>query len=66
MAKNLSVTIKFWKQNGPKDKGHFETHQLKNIPDDTSFLEALDIMNEELINEGKELSHDCLTLVSPV
>ena len=53
MAKNISVTIKFWKQNGPKDKGHFDTHELKNIPDDTSFLEALDIMNEELINEGK-------------
>ena len=42
MAKNISVTIKFWKQNGPKEKGHFETHQLENIPDDTSFLEALD------------------------
>jgi succinate dehydrogenase / fumarate reductase iron-sulfur subunit len=62
MAKNISVTIKFWKQNGPKEKGHFDTHQLKNIPDDTSFLEALDIMNEELINEGKEpfvFDHDC-------
>jgi succinate dehydrogenase / fumarate reductase iron-sulfur subunit len=62
MAKNLNVTIKFWKQNGPKDKGHFETHDLKNIPDDTSFLEALDIMNEELIAAGKEpfvFDHDC-------
>ncbi len=62
MAKNISVTIKFWKQNGSKDKGHFDTHELKNIPDDTSFLEALDIMNEELINEGKEpfvFDHDC-------
>ena len=54
MAKNISVTIKFWKQNGPKEKGHFDTHELKNIPDDTSFLEALDIMNEELIEAGKE------------
>ncbi|MBQ8050081.1 MAG: succinate dehydrogenase/fumarate reductase iron-sulfur subunit [Bacteroidaceae bacterium] len=62
MAKNISVTIKFWKQNGPKDKGHFDTHELKNIPDDTSFLEALDIMNEELIGAGKEpfvFDHDC-------
>ena len=62
MAKNINVTIKFWKQNGPKDKGHFETHDLKNIPDDTSFLEALDIMNEELIAAGKEpfvFDHDC-------
>ena len=62
MAKNLTVTIKFWKQNGPKEKGHFDTHELKNIPDDTSFLEALDIMNEELIEAGKEpfvFDHDC-------
>ena len=53
MAKNISVTIKFWKQNGPKEKGHFDTHELKNMPDDTSFLEALDIMNVELSEAGK-------------
>ena len=54
MAKNISFTLKFWRQNGPKDKGHFETHQMKDIPDDTSFLEMLDILNEELIED-----HDC-------
>ena len=62
MARNISFTIKFWRQNGPKDKGHFDTHEMHDIPDDTSFLEALDIMNEELINEGKEpfvFDHDC-------
>ena len=62
MAKNISFTIKFWRQNGPKEKGHFDTHEMKNIPDDTSFLEMLDILNEELINEGKEpfvFDHDC-------
>ena len=62
MAKNISFTIKYWKQNGPKDKGHFESREMKNIPDDTSFLEMLDILNEELVNEGKEpfvFDHDC-------
>ena len=62
MAKNISFTLKYWKQNGPKEKGHFETRDMKNIPDDTSFLEMLDILNEELINEGKEpfvFDHDC-------
>ena len=49
---NISVTVKFWKQNGPKDKGHFEKHEMKNVPDDTSFLEMLDMMNEELIAAG--------------
>lgn len=62
MAKNISFTIKYWKQNGPTDKGHFDTHEMKNIPDDTSFLEMLDMLNEELINEGQEpfvFDHDC-------
>ena len=51
MAKNITFTIKYWKQNGPKDAGHFEQREMKNIPDDTSFLEMLDILNEELIKE---------------
>ena len=62
MAKNISFTIKFWRQNGPREKGHFDSHVMKDIPDDTSFLEMLDILNEELINEGKEpfvFDHDC-------
>ena len=54
MAKNIRFTIKFWRQNGPKDQGHFDQHEMHDIPDDTSFLEMLDILNEELINEGKE------------
>ena len=53
MAKNISFTIKYWKQNGPKDAGHFDTREMHDIPDDTSFLEMLDILNEELIEEGK-------------
>ena len=59
---NISFTIKYWKQNGPKDKGHFDEREMKNIPDDTSFLEMLDMLNEQLINEGKEpfvFDHDC-------
>ena len=62
MAKNISFTIKYWKQNGPKDAGHFDTREMHDIPDDTSFLEMLDILNEELVEEGKEpfvFDHDC-------
>ena len=44
MAKNISFKIRYWKQNGPKDKGHFDEREMKNIPDDTSFLEMLDIL----------------------
>ena len=57
-----SFTVKYWKQNGPKDAGHFEEKVMKDIPGDTSFLEMLDILNEQLIEEGKEpfvFDHDC-------
>lgn len=62
MAKNISFKLRYWKQNGPKDAGHFEERQMNDIPDDTSFLEMLDILNEELVEEGKEpfvFDHDC-------
>ena len=54
MDKNISFTLKVWRQRGPKAKGAFETYQMKDIPGDTSFLEMLDILNEELINKGEE------------
>ena len=62
MDKNISFTLKVWRQKGPKEKGHFDTFQMKDIPGDTSFLEMLDILNEQLISEGKEpvvFDHDC-------
>jgi succinate dehydrogenase / fumarate reductase iron-sulfur subunit len=62
MDKDINVTFKVWRQKGPKEKGHFESYELKNINQGTSFLEALDILNEQLINEGKEpvvFDHDC-------
>ena len=62
MDKNISFTLKVWRQAGPKAKGAFETYQMKDIPGDTSFLEMLDILNEQLISEGKEpvvFDHDC-------
>ena len=62
MDKNISFTLKVWRQRGPKAKGAFETYQMKDIPGDTSFLEMLDILNEQLVNENKEpvaFDHDC-------
>ena len=53
MDKNISFTLKVWRQAGPKAKGAFETYQMKDIPGDTSFLEMLDILNEQLISERK-------------
>ena len=62
MEKNISFTLKVWRQRGPKERGAFESYPMKDIPGDTSFLEMLDILNEQLINEGKEpivFDHDC-------
>ncbi len=62
MDKNINVTLKVWRQKGPKEKGQFETYELKNIFQGASFLEMLDILNEQLISEGKDpivFDHDC-------
>ncbi len=62
MEKFINITIKVWRQNGPKEKGRFETFKLDKITTDSSFLEMMDILNEKLINEGKEpvaFDHDC-------
>ena len=59
---DINIKVKVWRQKGPKDKGFFETHALKNISQGNSFLEMMDILNEQLINEGKEpvvFDHDC-------
>ena len=59
---DINIKVKVWRQKGPKDKGFFETHELKNISQGNSFLEMMDILNEQLINQGKEpvvFDHDC-------
>ena len=62
MDKDIKVTLKVWRQRGLKEKGQFETYQIDKINQSVSFLEMLDILNERLINEGKEpivFDHDC-------
>ena len=62
MDKDIKVTLKVWRQKGPKDKGQFETYQIDKINQSVSFLEMLDILNERLVSEGKEpivFDHDC-------
>ena len=62
MEKLINISLKVWRQRGPKDKGEFKIYQLKDISTDTSFLEMLDILNEQLIESGEEpvvYDHDC-------
>ncbi|MCC8133362.1 MAG: succinate dehydrogenase/fumarate reductase iron-sulfur subunit [Tannerellaceae bacterium] len=62
MDKNINITLKVWRQKAPKEIWAFETYQLKDISQGSSFLEMLDILNEQLVNGGKEpvvFDHDC-------
>lgn len=62
MEKNINLTLKVWRQKNARVKGSFETFKLSNISIDSSFLEMMDILNEQLINDGKEpvaFDHDC-------
>ena len=62
MSKTINLTLKVWRQSGNTKKGVFETYSAKNIDEDASFLEMLDVVNEELSHQGKEpiaFDHDC-------
>lgn len=48
----MNLTLKVWRQKNAKDKGHFETYKVNDISPDSSFLEMLDILNDQLIREG--------------
>ena len=59
---NLNLTLKVWRQANPNAAGSIETYAAKDIPDHASFLEMLDIVNEQLIHDGQEpihFDHDC-------
>ena len=49
----MDFTLKIWRQKDSKSKGSFNTYEVKNISEDASFLEMLDILNEELVLKGE-------------
>jgi succinate dehydrogenase iron-sulfur subunit len=62
VIRNIDITIKVWRQKGPGAKGGFETYHAGNISTDMSFLEMIDVVNEQLTKDGKEpiaFDHDC-------
>ena len=50
----MNLTLKVWRQKNAKDSGHFETYQARDVLPDMSFLEMIDVVNEDLIAEGRE------------
>ncbi|MBQ5807414.1 MAG: succinate dehydrogenase/fumarate reductase iron-sulfur subunit [Tidjanibacter sp.] len=58
----MNLTLKIWRQANAKAKGQFETYVVRDVSTESSFLEMLDILNNQLIHEGKEpvaFDHDC-------
>jgi len=59
---SMNLTLKVWRQKNASEKGHFETYPVKDISSEMSFLEMIDVLNEELIRDGKDpiaFDHDC-------
>ena len=58
----MNLTLKIWRQKDAKSKGQMVEYKVSNISDHMSFLEMLDILNEQLIEKGEEpvaFDHDC-------
>jgi len=58
----MDLTLKVWRQKGPEAEGKMVSYDVKDISPDMSFLEMLDVLNEQLINNGDDpvaFDHDC-------
>ena len=58
----MNLTLKIWRQSGPKEKGRMVTYPISDVSPDMSFLEMLDVLNESLVAKREEpiaFDHDC-------
>src|SRR4051812_33399061 len=62
MSGNMNLTLKVWRQKDAKSEGKMVDYDAKNISEDMSFLEMIDVVNEGLITKGEDpiaFDHDC-------
>jgi succinate dehydrogenase / fumarate reductase iron-sulfur subunit len=62
MSENMNLTLKVWRQKNADTKGNFVTYKADHVSPDMSFLEMLDVVNEDLIKTGDDpihFDHDC-------
>jgi succinate dehydrogenase / fumarate reductase iron-sulfur subunit len=62
MSETLNLTLKIWRQKDSRSTGKFETYKLNDVSTHMSFLEMIDVLNEQLINKNDEpvaFDHDC-------
>ena len=58
----MKLTLNIWRQSSTQAKGEMRSYELDDVSDDISFLEMLDMLNEQLIGQGEEpveFEHDC-------
>ncbi len=58
----MNLTLKIWRQKGPKDKGQMVDYKVTDISEHMSFLEMMDVLNEQLVANNEEpvaFDHDC-------
>ncbi len=58
----MDLTLKAWRQKDAQDRGGFQTYKVSDITPDTSFLEMMDILNDQLENKNEDpihFDHDC-------
>jgi len=58
----MNLTLKIWRQKNSKDSGAFKSYPVKDVSKDMSFLEMLDVLNEQLQEKGEDpvhFDHDC-------
>ncbi|NNK80399.1 MAG: 2Fe-2S iron-sulfur cluster binding domain-containing protein, partial [Flavobacteriales bacterium] len=58
----MNLTLKIWRQKNARSTGKMETYEVKDISPDSSFLEIMDVLNNDLIEKGKDpvaFDHDC-------
>src|SRR5258706_15020675 len=62
MSRTMNLVLNVWRQKSPSAPGKFVRYEAKNVSDHMSFLEMLDVVNEELAAKGEEpiaFDHDC-------
>lgn len=58
----MKLTLNIWRQKNPRTPGQFETYEAPDVNPDMSFLEMLDVVNEDLVARGQDpiaFDHDC-------
>lgn len=62
MSETINLTLKIWRQKNAGSEGKFTTYEMKNVSTHMSFLEMMDVLNEQLVGRGEDpvaFDHDC-------